>query len=277
MCPECRKAITVPQNGVQAFPHNRYLDNTLMMRNSHCCTKHHLPLQLFCDEDACQILICSSCVAVNHQGHDVADIPVRAKETLKYMAGIKADVRKASCTRAAQLIELNAVENKLKELALNNMEKIDEAKIAADKHLDVVRKDLAERAEKHRKKVLTVQYENIQKIRDTEEKIKHSKAKYDAFYTDVDAFVKSASLHDLLAKEGSYQREFADLKSRDIPNQEAQTSFTQHTFRFNPQCKSQINLGDTAVQSVPFEFEMPLIAVRQVPVSVPRKVACVIQ
>ena len=91
------------------------------------------------------------------------------------MAEIKADARYARSLRTSQIKELDDIEENLKALVESNLSDIEKAKSEVEKHINVLRKNLLTRVERHRKQVITVQHQNIQKIRQIEEELKESK------------------------------------------------------------------------------------------------------
>ena len=81
------------EKGVGGFPENRYVEDLLKMKKTHQCLKHFLPLHLFCDNEDCQVQICSSCAPVKHNGHKLVDMEDKAVELKGNMANTREKVR----------------------------------------------------------------------------------------------------------------------------------------------------------------------------------------
>ena len=94
--------------------------------------------------------------------------------------------------------ELHDIEENLKALTESNLSDIEKAKVGVEIHIDELRKDLLTTVEQHRKQVIAVQHQNIQKIRQIEEELKESKVGYNEFLEEIETFLKDASLQDLI-------------------------------------------------------------------------------
>ena len=99
--------IDVPEKGVGGFPENRYVEDLLKMKNTHQCLKHFLPLHLFCDNEECQVQICSSCAPVKHNGHKLVDIEDKAVQLKANMKNTSERVREISLALGAHIDQLN--------------------------------------------------------------------------------------------------------------------------------------------------------------------------
>ncbi|CAH1252220.1 TRIM56 [Branchiostoma lanceolatum] len=83
-CPECGKAITIPAQGVQAFPTNFLVANVLQKvqqckeekqkqaDETDMCDVHRQEAQVVCD--TCTILVCTACLKSGHKGHTLKHI-----------------------------------------------------------------------------------------------------------------------------------------------------------------------------------------------------------
>ena len=186
------------------------------------------------------------------------------------MAEIKAHARYARSLRTSQVKELDDIEENLKALVESNLSDIEKAKFEVEKHIDELRKNLLTRVEQHRKQVITVHHQNIQKIRQIEEELKESKVGYNEFLEKIETFLKDASLQYLIISEVNYEDEYYRLLQNDIPDRQAHASFSRLFFSIKPHCVSRIKLGDVHLKILPFKFKLSLDATRLITFKLPK-------
>ncbi len=127
--------LQIPDGGVRMFPTNRYV--VQLIRDKHTsmhtmkqdeCKEHKLPLIMFCDNAACQQLICQRCFFLKHRNHEIKDLPEKQGELEKQLDEMIKLAQDAMTKYTTQIEKCNDVINEINKVAEVALEKIEETK-----------------------------------------------------------------------------------------------------------------------------------------------------
>ena len=139
------------------------------MKKTHQCLKHFLPLHLFCDNEECQVQICSSCAPVKHNGHKLVDIEDKAVELKGNMANTRERAREISLALGAHLDELNKVVEKVNKSTSENLDAVDNTSEELHKKIQELHKKVQTETEDQKMKLLQNQKKELAKLNTAKE------------------------------------------------------------------------------------------------------------
>ena len=214
-CPECRTNIDLPEKGVGGFPENRYVEDSLKMKKTHQCLKHFLPLHLFCDNEDCQIQICSSCAPTKHNGHKVIDIEDKAVQLKGSMANTKEKAREISLALGAQLDELNKAVEKVNTSTSENLDAVDNTREELHKKIRELHEKAQAETEEQKMKLLQNQKNELAKLNQAKAEVLNSKTLFDGLYMDVEKSM-TLSNNEIVQINQTFENSFLELKVNEI-------------------------------------------------------------
>ncbi len=123
------------------------------------CDKHRLPLVLFCDETGCKIIVCHSCVILQHRDHKVKDLMEMDGEMKKEIDTIKNEIVNAIENNTLHTRKLNEFKNRICMSAQNALKKIKEEKKKLITSLENEAKD-------HTREVQEIRQNELKRVED---------------------------------------------------------------------------------------------------------------
>ncbi len=108
------------------------------------CKKHRQPLVLFCNEEGCQIAVCSACIVTKHKGHDIIDIDDKAESIKKEVRDQEAKSQKMQGIFTKLIRDWKEAEEKLKNTESKTLEDLDRTRAIIHQQVDDAIKDYKE-------------------------------------------------------------------------------------------------------------------------------------
>ena len=248
----------MPEKGVRGFPENRYVEDLLRMKKTHQCLKHFLPLHLFCDNEECQVQICSSCAPVKHNGHKLVDIEDKAVQLRSNMANTRERAREISLALGAHLEELNRVLEKVNKTTSENLDAVDNTREELHKKIQELHKKVQTETEDQKMKLLQNQKKELAKLNKAKEEALHSKTLFDGLYMDVEKLM-TLSNNEIVQINETLENSFLKLKMNEVRGKkyDAETNIILHD---KPQSITQLKFEDTGkLRTEPLAIKPPSI------------------
>ena len=233
----------MPEKGVGGFPENRYVEDLLKMKKTHQCLKHFLPLNIFCDNEDCQVQICPTCAAVKHNGHKLVDIEDKANQFKVNMANTKEEARGISLALGSHLDQLNIGVEKINKSTSENLDAVDKTREELHKKIQELYRKVQAETEEHKMTLLQNQKKELAKLNKAKEEALHSKTLFDGLYMDVEKSM-TLSNNEIVQINETLENSFLQLKINEVLGKkyDAEANIILHD---KPQSITQLKLEDT--------------------------------
>ena len=116
------------------------------------CKKHRQPLVLFCNNQGCQIAVCSACIVTKHQGHKIIDIDKKAEDIKKEVRKLGEGSQKMKDIFSKQIKGLKEANGKLKRTETKTLDNLDRTRASLYQQVDDAIEEYKETTRKNRTK-----------------------------------------------------------------------------------------------------------------------------
>ncbi len=184
----------IPAEGVRGFTTNRYIVEIIAIKHQQNkkqpegeCKKHQQLLVLFCDEQGCQITVCSTCIITKHQGHKFIDINDKAENIKKEVREFEKGSQKMKDLFNQQLQSLKEAHEKFKNGETKTLNDLDRTRASLYQQVNNVIEGYKETTKKNGQKLQKEMAVNMKNIEERKAKLEECSQLAERVFNDTDA------------------------------------------------------------------------------------------